>query len=435
MNFPEDIAVDSPGNVWVADSYNNRILEFRSPYSNGEAASIVLGQSGFTAYGASSSASGLDLPAGVAVDSSGNVWVSDCLNNRVLEFVKGSSGFKTGQAAALVLGQSSFATNTSATSITGMDCPQGLAFDSAGDLWVADSSNNRVLEFLKGSSGFTEGEAAALVLGQPGFTTGSAATTSSGFSDPVGVTIGPDGNLWVADNGNSRVLRFDNGSTGFSNGEAASLVLGQPNFTSSSFGGGKTGMYLPGGIAVTSKGVVWVADTVNCRVIGFINPTKNGQNASIVLGQPNFSDDSCNVASRATSQTLLKGPTDVAMGPLGNIWVTDGYNNRVVQFVSTSKTTLTCTPSKVTYGSQTTCTATVTDTAGQSSTPTGTVQLSSTPLGTFNATSCTLSGTGKSSSCSVEYTPLSGKINTTTANFEGDSNHMPSSDSFNLATT
>ena len=72
----------SGGNLWVADSGNNRVLEFTAPFTNGEAASKVIGQSSFTSYTISSSASGLDVPRAVAFDSAGDLWVTDTANNR-----------------------------------------------------------------------------------------------------------------------------------------------------------------------------------------------------------------------------------------------------------------------------------------------------------------------------------------------------------------
>ena len=111
--------------------------------------------------------------------------------------------------ASLVLGQSSFTTNPVATSKTGLTYPGGLVFDSHGNLWVADSENSRVLEYTcTSTSSCTNGKGATLVLGQSGFTTNTTATSQTGLSYSWDLVFDSHGNLWVADSGNSRVLEY-----------------------------------------------------------------------------------------------------------------------------------------------------------------------------------------------------------------------------------
>ena len=83
----------------------------------------------------------------------------------------------------------------------------GLGFDSSGNLWVADFGNSRVLMYPKGT-GFTNGEAATIVLGQSSFTTDTSDTTATTLRGPFGLAFDSSGNLWVSDQGNSRVLKY-----------------------------------------------------------------------------------------------------------------------------------------------------------------------------------------------------------------------------------
>jgi DNA-binding beta-propeller fold protein YncE len=83
---PDGVAFDSHGDLWVGDFDNNRVLEFTPPFSNGERASVVIGQPNFTASTPAETRTGLDSPTYVAIDSHGNLWVADASNNRVLEF-------------------------------------------------------------------------------------------------------------------------------------------------------------------------------------------------------------------------------------------------------------------------------------------------------------------------------------------------------------
>jgi hypothetical protein len=203
FDVPISIAFDPSGNMWVADSNNNRVLEFTAPFSSDQAAALVLGQASFTAHVTVTNSTGMDYPAVVAVDSSGNVWVSQYYSNRVEEFAKGT-GFTNHQAAELVLGQTTFTGSSGTRSQTGLDGPYGLAFDSSGNLWVADTGNSRVLEFVE--SGFTSTSSSTSVstsssstaspsLVCPGIGTGSLMPTGATFTDTYG-------NVWVAPSGN-----------------------------------------------------------------------------------------------------------------------------------------------------------------------------------------------------------------------------------------
>ncbi|MHB8603111.1 MAG: hypothetical protein ACYC9R_10805, partial [Nitrosotalea sp.] len=131
-----------------------------------------------------------------------------------------------GSTATIVLGQSSFTTNTSNPPTASiLQTPVGHAFDSAGNLWVADSNNNRILMYPQASLG-TSGSAATIVLGQSSFTTATASTTTSTLYFPVGLAFDSAGNLWVADTNNNRILMYPQASLGTS-GSAATIVLGQ----------------------------------------------------------------------------------------------------------------------------------------------------------------------------------------------------------------
>jgi secreted PhoX family phosphatase len=129
--------------------------------------------------------------------------------------------------ASLVVGQPDFVSSGSATTSSTLNFPTGIAVDGSGNLWVGDTTNNRVLEF---QPAFANGMSASLVLGQANFTSSSTATTQNGFFNPFGVAFDSSGNLGVADFGNNRTLGF---APPFSTNMNAGLVLGQPNFTSS----------------------------------------------------------------------------------------------------------------------------------------------------------------------------------------------------------
>ena len=197
-----------------------------SAFSNGENASVVIGQSDFSGFQNHAGTNwGLASPSVVASDSSGNLWVADPSNSRVVEF---KAPLHTGENASVVLGQPDFTTKVECTgtgSLSELCNPEGLAFDSSGNLWVSDSSrNNWVLEF---KAPFSNGEQASLMLGGAPYAGGMNATS---LSQPGQMAFDSSGNLWVADTGDSRVVRFN---VPLTNHEAASLVLGATDFNSS----------------------------------------------------------------------------------------------------------------------------------------------------------------------------------------------------------
>jgi sugar lactone lactonase YvrE len=306
---PSGVAVDPSGNLSVTDVNDNRVLQFTPPFSDGMNASIVIGQSDFSSLDSSSSASGLDSPIGVASDAGGNLWVADgSSNSRVLEF---KPPFSSGMAASVVIGQTSINTtqgcnlggvpalagapgsdNPSATTLCG---PQAIAFDAGGNLWIADGLNNRVLEY---APPFSTGMAATWELGHAAgasaFSTyqsnDGGSISASALSNPSGIAFDAHGNLWVTDGGNNRVLEF---APPFSNGMAAALVLGQPDFTHNSSQATQSGFGLPVGVAFDTNGSLLVTTDGGSGVRVFTPPFSNGMNASVVFGQQSFSSNEC----------------------------------------------------------------------------------------------------------------------------------------------
>jgi sugar lactone lactonase YvrE len=273
---------DGQGDLWVVDTNDSRVLEFRPPFHDGMNASLVIGQTSLSGFGSNTTQSGLSRPLAVVLDAAGDLWVSDSDNNRVLEFVP---PFSTGMNAHLVLGQSgflAFGPGTGASNLTG---PIGLAFSPSGELFVADAADNRVLGY---APPFVTGMGAAVVLGQTGFATASASTTRTGLARPTDVAVGPNGSLWVADSNNNRTLGF---SPPFSDGMPASEVLGPYNYTLTN----QTTPYelaYPWGLSFDAEGDLWVADAGNARVLEYLAPVSTTTRPSVVIGKASLTDTS-----------------------------------------------------------------------------------------------------------------------------------------------
>jgi sugar lactone lactonase YvrE len=311
--------------LFVSDSGNNRVLIYDTPFSTGESASVVLGQGEFTTAGAALTAATFDEPANVAEDSAGNIYVADTLNNRVLQF---KPPFANGMSASLVIGQPDFVTGTPNTTQNGLGAlaplnggPVGLAFDGSGNLWVSDFGNSRILQY---KPPFAANMNASLVLGQADFTSGAGATTNSGLRGPESIAFDASGDLWVSDTYNNRVLEFE---PPFANGMTASLVIGQTDFVSSATATTASGLDFPTGMAFDSSGSLWIGDTDNSRVLQFNPPFASGMNASLALGQASFTTNTA-----ATTQNGLSRPFGLTFDSSGNLGVADFANNRTLGF-------------------------------------------------------------------------------------------------------
>jgi len=260
----------------------------------------------------------------------------------------------TGQAANLVIGQTLFTTRAAPSTPTSSSAngPRSAAFDNDGNVWVTDSINHRVLQFVKDRgagdvtpTAFDNGQPASKVLCQTGFTTKAAPSTptASSCNTPKGIYVDPDGNVWVADSVNHRVLQFvkdrgagDPSATAFENGQPASKVLCQTGFTSKLAPSPPTASSCnsPRGLEADNLGNLYVSDTLNNRVNQYLSPFFTNQPAYLVIGQSSFIT---NTGSAAASATSLYNPRDVTVDPTNNdAWISDTGNHRTARYDATS---------------------------------------------------------------------------------------------------
>lgn len=345
--------------LYVCDTAANRIVYFDVPANWPAATSSapspaavgVVGQSDLVSGNAnrgqvSPDATTLNAPAAGA-NLNGELWVVDAFNYRVLAYSNaGGSGFA---AASRIAGQLDFTHNT-VNLIEGREVffnnpnfpSAGLVVDGTSNpphLYIADSQNNRILGF-RDARNVQPGVAADIVIGQPdlytslvNYPSGSNSTpNNTGLNNPSGLGVDSNGNVWVADSGNGRILRFPS-PFGQPPGmpQAADIVLGQNSFTSQIFDATQYTMYAPFGLAIFADGSIAVSDAVFSRVLIFRRPAggdfTNGQGASSVLGQPGFTP-----IAPSSQSTGLNGPRHIAVDSSGRLYVCDSGNNRVSIF-------------------------------------------------------------------------------------------------------
>lgn len=262
LNSPRGLVLDEANNLFIADTNVNRRILI---YANQNTVPFrAIGVPDFvTPGGGVTSNSNLYTPIGIHLDSRGGVFVSDAGNSRVLYFPKDSN------VATEVYGQPDFVSNGATTSSGGLNSNQGVVSDFEGGVYIADTSNNRVVYYPRGSN------VATRVYGQPNFTSGVASTSNNGLNNPVAVALDQSENLFVADLNAHRVLVYP--KTTLSSGMIASAVVGQfgnlncgaDNNNGACGVGSPTAqnLYRPSHVHFDKEGRMYISDYSNNRVL------------------------------------------------------------------------------------------------------------------------------------------------------------------------
>jgi len=247
---------------------------------------------------------------------------------RILKFDNCSTRTDSPATPSLVLGQPDLSTCTTGSSLSQVNNPSGMYLDPSGTLWVADTTNHRVLRFDNAASK-SNGASADGFLG----VTGSNSCSRSKFTSPGSVT-GDGSTLWVSDSANNRIMVYLNAASK-ANSANADYVIGKTTFTSCTSGTSSTKLDNPAGLFYNQYGTLLVSDAANNRVLGFHSASSissNGPAASFVVGQSSFT-----TSSSGTSATKMKAPNGLCYENVvsnGTFVVADQNNNRVLVWCS-----------------------------------------------------------------------------------------------------
>ena len=248
LSNPWGVAVDGSGNVYILDSLNNRIL--KETLSGGSYTQSTI------------PTSSLNYPFDLAVDGSGNVYIADTNNSRILKETPSAGGYSESIVADLLSSGSQ---------------PVGVAVDGSGNVYIADSANSRILtETLSGGS----------------YTQSTIQLPSSVLEK---LAVDGEGNIYVADSANARVLKETPAASGYTQSTVPT-----------------SGLVMPWGIAVDGNGNLYITDTSKETVLKE-TPSAGSYIQSAIL----------------TSQ--LYSPSGVAVDESGNVYIADSNNNRVLK--------------------------------------------------------------------------------------------------------
>ena len=344
LNFPSGMAVDGSGNLYIADTQIHRI---RKVDAMGTITTIAgTGASGYSGDGGMATEASLNLPNGVAVDSSGNLYITDWRNHRVRKV--DTSGTITTVAGN---GEKGFSGDNGNAVDARLHFPRDIEVDGSGNLYIVDSGNDRVrkvdtsgiitslatFKFARGlaidASGNvyvsdisghrirkvdTMGTATNIAgTGESGFSGDGGAATSARLDYPDGVAVDGSGNLYIADTYNQRIRKVDTSGT-------ITTVAGTGESGFSGDGGLATAARLaaPRGVAVDGSGNLYIVDTVNHRIR---KVDTSGTITTVAgIGESQYSGDD-GPATRAR----LNSPYGTAVDGSGNVYIADTDNHRI----------------------------------------------------------------------------------------------------------
>jgi RHS repeat-associated protein len=379
---PDSVATDAKGNLYIADSDNNRVQEVAATshtqwgiamtagdvYTIAGSATGVAGSSG---DGGPATSALLSFPIAVAVDAAGNVYITDFSNSRIQE-IAAATGTQRGKSMTAndIYTVAGSASGTSGSSGDGgaatsalLNLPWGLAIDAAGDIYIADENNNRIQE-VAGTTGTQRGKSmtandiytvAGSAAGAAGSSGDGGAATSALLTAPSGVALDPAGNLYITDDGNNRVQEVavatgpQRGVTSMTANDIYTVAGSASGASGTSGDGGRATSALlndPTGIAVDAAANLYITDNVNNRIqeVAAANGTQWGVSMT--------ANDVYTVAGSATgglglsgdggpaTSALLDSPIGVAVDPAGDLFLTDNSNNRIREVIATAVTAL-----------------------------------------------------------------------------------------------
>ena len=315
MFLPTDVAVDSAGNVYIADLGSGRIRMV----SNGIITTFAGSDDGTVPTpGQAAISIRFNGPTGVAVDMAGNVYFTEGTIGSGSELTTGDYRvWEVSQGIALAAagnGLESYAGDGGPATRAQMNTPAGMAFDSAGNLYFADSQNHRIRRISPaGAIATVAGD------GTPGFSGDGGPATSAQLNQPMGVAVDVSGNLYIADTANNRIRMVSpsgtiltiagNGNAAFEGDEGPAI---------------QAALHAPRGVAVDSAGNIYIADTLSLRVRYM---TANSYIHTLAgSGIAGFSGDGGQATGAAIDQ-----PSSVAADAAGNVYFTDEGNGRVRQ--------------------------------------------------------------------------------------------------------
>ena len=325
FNFPLGVAVDGAGNIYVADAFDNRIRRIDAATrvittfaGNGIPCPQATGGCG---DGGTPLGSTLNYPQSVAFDSAGNLYVADTRDNRIRMIPPGGATITTVVGTGATCNPTALCGDGGLATAAHLYMPMSIFVDSSANLYIADTYDHKI-RFVNAQTQLISTVAGT---GVQGFAGDGSAATSAQLNYPQSVFLDGSGNLLIADKGNQRVRQISSGNIstlaggglGNDGGPALNAILANPF-----------------NLAEDAAGNLYIADTANNR-IRFVNAQTSTISTVVGTGVAGYTGD----AGPALSATL-NGPTGVAIDASGNLLIAD-TGNLVIRKVNGSTQAIT----------------------------------------------------------------------------------------------
>ncbi|HEY4008765.1 MAG TPA: Ig-like domain repeat protein, partial [Acidobacteriaceae bacterium] len=321
LYLPYGIVVDPSGRIFISDTLNGRV---RIVDTSGKISTIAGdGTFGYSGDGGPATSAEVNEPSGLAIDGAGNIYFADS-GNDVIRRIDAVTNVIT--TIAGMPGSAGFAGDGGAATAARLSGPQGVAFDAAGNLFIADTGND-IVRKVDATNGTI-----STVAGEPGEAayTGEGTATANMLNMPWSVAIGPDGALYIADTGNSRIRRVIGG--------VISTVAGSNYQTFGGDGGPaiQAALNQPYGVALDPAGDLYVADSGN-HCIRKVSPGSGVANGTALIqtiigmpGSEGFSGD-----GKAANVAQVNGPYALYFAQNGDFYFADTHNDRIREVAAT----------------------------------------------------------------------------------------------------
>jgi uncharacterized protein (TIGR03437 family) len=305
LNYPTGLAVDANGNLYIADSNNNRV---RKVTPDGNISTFAgNGVYGYMADGVPAMGTALAYPIGLATDTNGNVYIADRGNSRIRKVA--TNGIISTVAGN---GKSGFAGDKGPASAAMLNEPTDVAVDTLGNLYIVDNLNFRIRKVSTDQSITT-----IAGNGKPGFSGDKGPATQASLNAPIGVAVDASGNVYISDTGNQRIRQVTSAGT------ITTLAgTGERNFSGDGKQSTAASIADPQLMAVDPSGNLYIADQSNSRV------RKVSSQGTITTfagsGAGRFAGD-----GGPSYLAVLDDPQGIAIDQAGNLYIADTVNNRV----------------------------------------------------------------------------------------------------------
>jgi len=336
FNEPYGVAVGSSGNVYVADKNNNRI---RKITPNGIVSDFAgSGKKDYRDNDDDEEATDawFNWPYGVAVDSSGNVYVADRNNDRIRKITEEDDAGDETWTVSTLAGSGTQGHQNGVGTDARFNRPAGVAVDSSGNVYVADQDNDRIRKITEEEN--DEGDKIWRVKtiagdGMAGHQDDqdNTVTTTARFHNPSGVAVDLSGNVYVADTSNDRVRKITEEKN-----DEGDKVWKVKTIAGSGTRGHKDGVGTdarfsrPTGVAVDSSGNIYVADQNNHRIRKITETEEVDDDGNKIWKVSTLAGSgTAGYRDGAAAEARFNSPTGVALDSSGNVYVADESNHRI----------------------------------------------------------------------------------------------------------